>query len=198
MDNSGSAAGAEQHVRVKPDHIDLWGPFTITFHPPAGKKTHSSVEARCPFHALGPKSGCKKYYTLRDGSESHRSSALWAMRHWCNSALEYDRQRDHLGTRALQMQGLPDHASTTAAKITEEPPAALCTDKELQQLNLQCGGGVAVAVAVARPRAKHRHLHPHALPLRTLPLPLQVRAAAAAAAAAAPVEQLHCCGHRLY
>ena len=69
---------------------------------------------------------------------------LWVMRHWCNSALEHDRQRGHLGSRHLDILGIPSHANIIAKKITAPPPAAVCTDAELDR----------VAAEAVRPRSK--------------------------------------------
>ena len=142
---SGSSGPAAQPFHVPADYIDHWGPFTIAFFLPSASKKFGAAEARCPFHALGPKSRCKKYISLRSGDPAHRLEILWALRAWCNRARDCDRQRTHLGGRSLQLTGLPSHAQIAEDKFDEIPPAVIATDAELD---------AAGQVEVTAPRAK--------------------------------------------
>ena len=138
------------HVRVSAEFIDEWGPFTISFHPPSDKKRFGSAEARCPFHALGPKSRCKKYVSLRSCDEAHRVDTLWALRHWCNKAAGCDRQKEHLGQRQLQVNNLPSREEIVRQKITTPAPLNVPTDAELDAAGSSRASAKAAAKSMSR------------------------------------------------
>ena len=145
----------QEPLRVPADHIDHWGYFTIAFLQPTLLKEHGSVEARCPYHALGSKSRCKKYFKLRESSESHRIRILWAMRHWCNTASTCNRQRQHLGNRQLQTSNLPEPLEIERCKILV-PPQRVLTDAELDAGQELEARALPKSKAKAKPRATAR------------------------------------------
>ena len=153
--------------RVPAVYTDRWGPFTISFMAASATKPYGSAEARCPFHCLNQRTRCKKFLTLQSDSDNHRLDVLWGLRHWCNTAERFQRQRDHLGRRHLQLVNLPTRDEIAAAKITREPPLVVITDADLDMREhvvappqaqpkraASQGDPVPVAIPKAKPQAK--------------------------------------------
>ena len=116
--------------------VESWGAIKIART--KNKKGETAFEARCPFHALSKKTGCKKTFTYTAESEEIVSASL---RHWGNTARNYDRQRHHMGSmRTCFDVPLQSYDILLAAQIPEADkpaPGTIKTDKELDQEELQ-------------------------------------------------------------
>ena len=160
----GARVAEEQHPeevgveagRVAADMVDKWGAFTISFHRPSKGKPHGSAEARCPFHALNMQTRCKKSYTLRNDSQEHRLSVLWALRHWCNQGPSVNRQRLHLGARILDLTAVPDRAIILQSRPSAPAPLVVRTDADLDASQSQEGQPQAQQGHERAPKAKAR------------------------------------------
>ena len=74
--------------------------------------------------------GCKKQVGLKSQSEADYEQALWLLRHWCNQAKKYTRQRSHVSFNP-SLAALPTHEDISRQQITEPPPDVLQADDVL-------------------------------------------------------------------
>ena len=93
--------GAPRAERRRDGVLERWGPFVISRTLAARNPPHGGMQAACPFHRLSAATGCKQVVTLRSGSSEHEEHVLWALRHWCNGALDCHRQRHHIGAPGM-------------------------------------------------------------------------------------------------
>ena len=103
-----------------------WGSFSI------GIKKGTGWEAVCRFHARNTVTGCKKFITWPDPSDASKLASLNQLRHWCNCAGQYHRQREHVAFTPVPAT-TPSVAVVQAQKYEEEPPAHCLNDIELDQ-----------------------------------------------------------------
>jgi hypothetical protein len=77
-----------------------WGVFRITPKQPGGGTwtggAFGGFSARCPFHKLSNKTGCKKWSRIRGPSAEDREAAYLRVLFWCSQARSFDRQRHHV------------------------------------------------------------------------------------------------------
>ena len=107
-----------------------WGAFRITF-----KKTgkQMAVQATCPFHAKNNSTGCKKSLNITPFTQVRLDEQLLLLKHWCNQALKFTRQRDHMSF-PLQAGSVPDLAVIEAHCIPRtSKPDVVKTDLDLDQ-----------------------------------------------------------------
>ena len=122
-----------------------WGHFRLRFKKASDREPHGRWEASCPWHAKSSVTKCKKTLRLPGPSVEEQEQTLQLLRHWCNSARAYSRQREHVSyTPTLQL--LPSAAIIMAQQITDEPPVVVDTDEMLD--------GVRDAEAPPAPKAK--------------------------------------------
>ena len=132
LDMSGPEVDAFNHVCWARCRDESWGPFTSwVWRPAAAARPCGGIEVTCPFHKRNTTSGCKKQVSLRSRTQSEFDVAVWALRHWCNSAQHYDRQRYHILPRVLNVDLTPAHAIVTANKIENGPPGEVKGDDKL-------------------------------------------------------------------
>ena len=92
-----------------------WGAFRFT---PKGHPDSERFgwEVSCPFHWKSEKTGRKQFLSAAVAGSSDR--AIPASKHWCNAALDVDRQWKHF--TAVDIHGeLPGEAMIEAKKIPE-------------------------------------------------------------------------------
>ncbi|CAE7317760.1 unnamed protein product [Symbiodinium sp. CCMP2592] len=53
-------------------------------------------EAICRYHKRSNVTGCKRFVRLPNDTEEGRAAVITTLQHWCNSALKFSRQRDHV------------------------------------------------------------------------------------------------------
>ncbi len=129
-EEEGGAAGARMVNTV-------WGPFILRpKHPDVGRP-FGGIEAHCPFHRKSERSDCKKYLQLKSADPEHRMHVLWCLRHWCNQAKSFERQRYHvlLGDIDNMTYTHPAPDVISAQMISEARPArpSVKTDIELDR-----------------------------------------------------------------
>ena len=109
-----------------------WGPFRITPKQPlkSSGRRFGGFEASCPFHRKNAKTGCKKYLQLRSNTEHEKDACLRALRAWCNAALLYDRQRNHL-QHFTSIDHAPSDDLVRANQIADGPSVRPETDEDL-------------------------------------------------------------------
>eukprot|EP00969_Alexandrium_andersonii_P135436 5990933-Alexandrium_andersonii.AAC.1 len=64
-------------------------------------------------------------------------SVMWTLRHWCNQAPLFDRQRTHIVPYQLDQRLTPAPAVVEAQKLTHGPLELPQTDAELDSLDAQ-------------------------------------------------------------
>lgn len=72
-----------------------WGCFRITYRAARGG-CHGGLQARCPFHALNAKTGCKRQFTIFGPLDSDTKHAMQRLCWWCSLARTFHRQRGML------------------------------------------------------------------------------------------------------
>ena len=95
--------------------LSKWG--HVAFHRKSEKTSppFGGIEAVCPYHALNQKTGCKKFLSFAGNDEESKACCIQALRHWCNQALQFDRQRAHI-RMPLRPQDIPP-ASVVDAQL---------------------------------------------------------------------------------
>ena len=94
-----------------------WGCFRLT--PKAATRTRpfGHWEAACPFHKLNDVTGCKRTLPVIAEGEAGQVDTMWKLRHWCNLARDFRRQRWHV--RADVDVHIPPREIIRAQKIPE-------------------------------------------------------------------------------
>ena len=129
--------------------IIRWGCFDIARKRQAGKP--DSYEARCPFHRLNAKSGCRKTFEIAHPGDEE--VVLNALKWWCNEAKVWTHQRDHLDALDEPLAvPLFDAAALEAGRI--EGPAPLRSEVKTDvQLDAEAAARALALRARARGRA---------------------------------------------
>lgn len=73
-----------------------WGVFGITPKQAGQGGKWGGYQARCPFHAKNPMTGCKRFFRLDGPTKDDTSKTLRLMMQWCIDARGFQRQRVHL------------------------------------------------------------------------------------------------------
>lgn len=109
-----------------------WGPFRLTPKPPTATDRFGRWEASCPFHRKNTRTGCKKSDMVLGGTQEDQERSLWRLKHWCNSALHFTRQHQHV-YYTVHDDNCPAPAITTSQMIPADrkPPGLVRTDVEL-------------------------------------------------------------------
>ena len=130
-----------------------WGVFRITPKQPGKGRPHGGYEASCPFHKKSASTGCKKYLQLRDGSAAEKAKALLALKGWCNTARDYDRQWKHLA-HFTSIDAAPSQDVVDAGIIREGPTEKPPADDELDATAAARAKAKAKAKTKAKAKAK--------------------------------------------
>lgn len=80
------------------------------------KNNSVSWEASCPFHRKNQLTGCKHSKVVKPVTESQSAAVILQLKHWCNMALSFTRQRDHLAFSASPDE-IPPEALVNASCI---------------------------------------------------------------------------------
>ncbi len=90
---------------------------------------HGGLEANCPFHRKGSRTGCKKFMRCNGPSAEARQATLTRLKWWCAQAAQYRFQWQHVAfTPSLEdCPGL----DVIVAMCPKEKPAVLRDDAEL-------------------------------------------------------------------
>ena len=111
---------------------DLWGCFKIARIPT--QRGGTAFEATCVFHKLSKVTACKKTFAYTTETED---LVLGALRHWCNTARQYNRQRYHMDSMKTWME-VPVQSEQVLLQgqipLDQKPnPGSIKTDKELDK-----------------------------------------------------------------
>jgi hypothetical protein len=131
-----------------------WGPFVFTWKPSAMARHMGAIQVECLFHRLRQSTGCKKTVSLRNRSDDEIRIVMNALRHWCNQATKFNRQRSHMFPFKLDLALTPADGVVTAQKITVGPEHLAKTDDELDAEEL-----AALAIAAAPPLPDPDNVH---------------------------------------
>ena len=142
-------AGQPSRHRDVVRHMDKpapWGSFSFNRKLPKSAPPFGGFEAVCKFHALNSRTGCKKFVRFEGESLEDEQACLNKLRHWCNQARRFDRQRQHV-RMPLRPQDVPSVEVVEAHKLVDDPPSSVRTDQELD-------GHVAKSAAKPVPKKK--------------------------------------------
>lgn len=95
--------------------------------------------------------GCNNFIGIRASTAEAKLNCLNAIRHWCNCAKSFERQRHHVG-RSPDI--LPDVSVIHAQRIDEAPPAVVRTDEELDAIPAQGDRPVPLVRPKVKAKAK--------------------------------------------
>jgi hypothetical protein len=85
-----------------------WDPFLFTWKDVGPGKLFGAIQATCPFHRLSVTTKCTKTMNLPGKTIDDALKVVWTLRHWCNRAGTYHRQRFHIVPRRLNFKNTPD------------------------------------------------------------------------------------------
>lgn len=138
-----------------------WPPFLMTYKNMSQGCPHGAVQATCPFHKKTSQTLCKKTFNLRERTLDHGCQVVWALRHWCNAAPTYDRQRYHVGHGFINLATVPDTAVILHNRLPDDAPEVPKTDADLDLELAQAsdrpgdgGGGGARSAGAKRNRGR--------------------------------------------
>ena len=133
-----AAAGVPRPLAGR-EHLEegegyLWGPFRLT------PKPGGAWQARCPFHRLNRKTGCKKSLGVAGMSSAEIQLRL---KHWCCQVALFDRQRHHRSFD-VAVGFCPPQAVVEALRRPEIdiPAVPVPTDEELDRAEAAARGAV--------------------------------------------------------
>eukprot|EP00435_Cladocopium_sp_Y103_P050317 s774_g15.t1 len=127
--SSGGGSGSHSHSeprRLQGDKVETriaptlnmkafkYGAFHFTKK--IAKNNSVSWEASCPFHRKNQSTGCKHSKVVKPVTESQSAAVILELKHWCNMALTFTRQRDHLAFSATG-DAIPPEALVNASCI---------------------------------------------------------------------------------
>ena len=106
-----------------------WGCFSFSLK---RDTRHGSYEVSCPWHRKNPRTGCKKLFSVRVGTEQGMQAALWKARWWASQAREHELQEDHMFRSNLSDQDMPSYDEIERRRIDERPAKQnILTDVEI-------------------------------------------------------------------
>eukprot|EP00969_Alexandrium_andersonii_P272348 12036348-Alexandrium_andersonii.AAC.1 len=108
---------------------DVWGSGRTTFKIPSSGSKFGGWQGSCRCHKLNDKTGCKKFFSIRDSTPEANELALRTARHWINMGPTFQRKRDH-GSYNPSGAEVPE-ASVVSQQRVYEVPAIVLTDVEL-------------------------------------------------------------------
>lgn len=76
-----------------------WDPFLFTWRDVGPGKLFGAIQATCPFHRLSATTRCTKTMNLPGKTIDDALKVVWTLRHWCNRATTFHRQRFHIVPR---------------------------------------------------------------------------------------------------
>jgi hypothetical protein len=130
-----------------------WEPFRFTYKHEGPGMPNGAMQATCPYHRLTETTGCKKTMNFPSRRLDDVLRVMWTLRHWCNRAHMYSRQRNHVLPRKLDVADTPDIGVILAARLTKAPAAFPPTDVELDRGTAgppPAGQGAAADAAASR------------------------------------------------
>ena len=143
---------------------DKWGrlgQFVLRYRPPGGACDNARWIATCPFHRKNTSTGCQKSYTIANDAHgevcqiSLKECAL-KVKHWCNAAGRYDRQRYHIAYHP-SICDVPEPALVFANQMTEPMPSQpVLVDDELDMIELALDAPVPDAPSPEGPASSRR------------------------------------------
>ena len=144
------ADAVDTEIRLR--KMAKWGVFTVTACKAGKGCPYGGYQASCPFHRLGPSSGCKHRKSMPSPSEADKLLTLRALLWWCVQAKDYQRQRTHLALgktiKTKDSALIPPYRMLLASKITEPPlPGSIRTDAELDALDDATAAGPGSAAS---------------------------------------------------
>jgi hypothetical protein len=108
--------------------IPMWGCFSFSSKKPASAPPHGGLEATCKYHAKNAKTKCKRMIRYATGDEAGVRQAMLTLQHWCNQAVCFTRQRQHV-RMPLAWSDIPAAGIVHGQLLTQAPPLkAPCDD----------------------------------------------------------------------
>ena len=137
---------------------EVWGHFSINVRRPSAICKFGAWQAVCRYHRKNVSTGCKKQVGLLSPSAEHKELALWQVRHWCNQAVGFLRQKHHVAYQPT-LAALPSQEDIERQKITDPaPPEEAMADVDMSDQEpvgtrrstrgVECIGGAVVGAQV--------------------------------------------------
>ena len=132
------------------DRPPPWGSFTFNRKLPASAPPHGGMEAVCRFHALNARSGCKKFVRFETPDDHGEAACMIKLKHWCNQARRFDRQRTHV-RMPLRPSDIPPPDIVEKQILLDDPP-----DRVRNDLELDGDQGASSSAAKPKPKSKSK------------------------------------------
>ena len=148
-----------RRAREEGSNLD-WNTFNFGAFKFTAKKPKTSAQwswqVKCPFHRKSNKTDCKKTMNVTPATPERYHEVLRCLKHWCNSAKSFDRQRHHLAY-AVGSHACPSDAVIAASVIpAADVPDRLATDEELDARERELARAKAKAKSKSQAKAKQK------------------------------------------
>ena len=122
--------------------------FTLTPIKPGSKCRHGGYQARCPYHALNEKTGCKKRLACAGPGRQNMLATLRALLWWCARGPDFQRQRSHVG-EPVRADCTPPYGVIKARALPSVPEVVLNDDVLDRMAATGASGSTAAPSAIA-------------------------------------------------
>ena len=135
-----------------------FGAFKFTSKKP-GAQVQWSWQVKCPFHKKSQKTDCKKTMNVTPVTQDKYDEVIRCLKHWCNAARRFDRQRHHVAV-SVDIAACPPAALIEASLIpASDIPPAVETDevldaREQQQQHVPKARAMPKQKSKSKPKAK--------------------------------------------
>ena len=110
--------------------VAKYGSFSFSVKQARSAPPCGGIEVTCRWHKKSLVTGCKRFVRFTDSTPEARNQCILLLKHWCNQACKFDRQRSHI-RMPLSPGDCPPESIVLAQELTENPPALIKTDEEL-------------------------------------------------------------------
>ena len=137
------------------DPVAKYGSFSFSVKQARSSPPYGGVEASCRWRRKNDTTGCKRFIRFVANTQESRESAIVALKHWCNKAPQFKRQRDHL-RMPLAAGDVPPADLVAEQELVENPPPRVRSDVELDaEAEKQAKeSGIIIPGKIAKSKAK--------------------------------------------
>ena len=107
-----------------------FGAFRFTSKKPK-TTAQFSWQVTCPFHAKSNHTGCKKAMNVTPVTEEKYKEVILCLKHWCNQAKKFTRQRHHLAFNVSSNECPPESVIEASVIPANEAPDRPPNDEDL-------------------------------------------------------------------
>ena len=116
---------------IHTDQFD-WGVFSFRSksQDESAGRPYGGWQAQCPFHKKSNVTFCRRYLSMRNSTAHEEEMVLRALKWWCLSWHQHDRQRSHVKA-FVSIDAAPPEDLLEVLRVDDPPTAAIKTDVQL-------------------------------------------------------------------